>query len=330
MIRTPTEPRPQRPSPPALRPRPAIQSPTPLAILFTLFLTTLFATHLTAPNATAQLNIEPEQLDSVGTADKRGTQVDPELSFTGFDGQPFRIARYFDAQRPVILLLAYYDCPLLCDLMIDSARVALNENEELRPGDDYHLLVVSIDHTNTLAHAQAKRDLFLARLAHQDLTDDQKRSIQFAISEPTAVRALADQVGYYYRYLPKEQEFAHPPAIYFLTPTGVVSSMLLGVNTPPKQVRIALADASEGRTAGLFDNIAFSCFAYDPATGKYTLHAMNVMRLGASGAAIILFSIIGALFLRSWLRNRRTNTQSPMDNGKEPRPTPRNPLPAES
>lgn len=254
--------------------------------------------------ASAQLNVEPKQLEGVGTADKRGERVNPDLVFTGHDGKAFRIGEYFDGKRPVILLLAYYDCPLLCNLMIDSVREAL-KTDRLRIGRDIHLVVVSIDHTNTQAMATSKRQEFLARYVHQDLSEKEKRSLVFVISEPGPVRELANTVGYYYRYLPVEQEFAHPPAIYFLTPDGVVSTMLLGVNTPARQVELALNEASNGRTASFIDTIAFSCFMFNPATGQYVISPMNVMRLGASTVAVLLFAMIGMFFLRSWLTGRR-------------------------
>lgn len=263
-----------------------------------------------ASPAGAQLNWEPEQLQDVGTADKRGEQVNPALQFTAWDGRSFRMGDFFDDELPVILLLAYYDCPLLCDLMIDAVRLALNENERLRPGRDFHLVLVSIDHTNTESMAAGKREAFIARYVHQDLTEVEARSVMFGLSEPQPVRELADSVGYYYRYLPQEQEYAHPPAIYFLTPDGVVSSMLLGINTPGQQVAMALNQASEGETAGLFASIVFSCFAFDPNTGQYTLAAMNVMRLGASLAAVFLLGFIGILFLRGWLRKRRAQARA--------------------
>lgn len=254
--------------------------------------------------AAAQLNVAPSQVDGVGTADKRGTQVNRGLVFTGYDGNTFKLGDYCDGSKPVILLLAYYDCPLLCTLMIDSVRNAVNESERYRVGRDFSVLVVSIDHTNTVAMASAKQQEFVARYVHQDLTDAEKHSIMFAVSEPGPVRELADSVGYYYRYLPKEQEFAHPPAIYFLTPDGVVSTMLLGVNTPAKQVALALNEASNGRTASFIDSIGFSCFMYNPLTGQYVISPMNVMRLGASAVAVLLLGMIGGLFLRGWLKHR--------------------------
>ncbi len=249
-----------------------------------------------APLAHAQVILESlPDLEGVGVADKRGESVDPALTFTDAAGANFTLASQLDGELPVVLLLAYYDCPLLCDLMLDATKTALAELDQ-RPSTDYRVLVVSIDHTNTTDQARTKRDLFVAGF-NPPLTPTEGAAVVFATSQADPVRALANQVGYNYRYLPDNGEFAHPPAIMFLKPDGTVHTTLLGVGTSAKQVELALNEASDGRSASFFEKIAFSCYDYDPETGQYTPAVMNIMRLGAGGAALLLALIVSALFL---------------------------------
>jgi protein SCO1/2 len=246
--------------------------------------------------ANAQVILESvEDLEGVGVVDMRGESVDRSLAFTNWRGDRFTLDSQFDGERPVVLLLAYYDCPLLCDLMLDAAKTALAELDQ-RPGRDYRVLVVSIDHTNTTEQAKQKRDAFIAGFDPL-LSDSEGEAVVFATSQAEPVRALANQVGYIYRYLPENGEFAHPPAIMFLKPDGTVHTTLMGIGTKAKQVELALNDASDGRTASFFEEILFSCYDYDPKTGKFTPAAMNIMRLGASGVAVLLAVVIGGLFI---------------------------------
>lgn len=260
---------------------------------------------LAAPGAaTGQVLLESlPQAEGVGVVDRRGELVDRSLAFTDSAGVGFTVGEVLAADQPVVLMLAYYDCPLLCDMMLESVSSSLAELS-IRPGDHYRVLIVSIDPENTTDQAAKKRDRFLGAWG-TPLTDDQSAAITFATSRAESVTALAAQVGYHYKYLPESGEFSHPPALMFLKPDGTLHTTLIGVGTDPRQVMLAITDAADGKPASLFQQVLFSCFSYDPHTGRYTATAWGIMRVVGVTTGVVVLGTLGLLFSTGRRRDAR-------------------------
>lgn len=246
------------------------------------------------------------ETEGVMVKQKVGAGVPMDLRFTDSFGDEVRLGEMFDGKRPVLLILGYFDCPLLCDLIFTSTTDGLEEIG-LDVGEDYRVLAVSFDHTNTREQAAEKRD-FYATLYQRETPRD---AWVFCTSEAAQVRELASAVGYRYRFLPEQGEFSHPAAIMFLTPDGKVASYMEGVKFPPRDLQLALMDAGNGKIGTAFEQFFFTCFHYDPDAGAWSMNAKRVMKLGGLVTMLALMTCIGSLVLTNTLRRRHACESSP-------------------
>lgn len=252
-----------------------------------------------SPAVRAQQLLDKPPAEKLGTqlTEKRGDKIPLDLEFTDAQGKPVMLRDYFDGKRPVVLILGYYTCPLLCTVVFNGAQKAFNE-VAFTLGDEYRAVTVSFDHTNTTAEAAGRQAAMLAGYK----TDVAPKSWDFLTSDAANARKLADAVGYHYVYLPESGEFSHPAAIVILTPDGTVSNYMYGVSFPAKQLRLALLDAADGKIGGIFDKILLYCYHFDPKANTYALQAFRVMQVAGLATVVLLGGAIGYLF---WSGSRR-------------------------
>jgi protein SCO1/2 len=244
----------------------------------------------------------PDELQGIEITPHLGDTVPLDLEFVDEQGRTVRLGDYFDGERPVVLSMGYYGCPMLCDLVWMSTFQAL---KELRwtAGQEFRVLNVTIDPGETPRMAREKRDDYLESYGRPSA----KAGIHFLTGQPEAIRSLAETVGFGYRYVPERDEYAHAAGIMILSPEGKLSRYLFGVQYDPKTVRMALLEASEGKIGSAIDRVVMYCFHYDPEEGKYTMAAMNVMRLVGAFTVVVLSALIAILWRRE--RRRRLETE---------------------
>ncbi len=276
---------------------------------FVVVLAMLFA-H--SPGARAQLLLDESPAKTLGAdiVERRGQFVPQNLTFTDAAGRSVTLGDYIDGEMPVILVLGYYDCPLLCTLVFNGVQDAVN-GIPFDLGDDFRIVTVSFDHTNTTDMARAKQDAFLA--GYKDEIPDEKNGWVFLTADASNARALAESVGYAYAYLPESGEFAHAACITLLTDKGKVSSYLYGTTFPPQQLRLALVDAADGKIGGFFDSVFLHyCYIYDPNANSYVISAMAMMRIAGALTVLAIGSSLTFLFWSSSrVRRRAAHTHSP-------------------
>lgn len=245
---------------------------------------------------------ELEATKGVGVVDRRGEALPLDAELRDANGRTVTLGDYFDGRRPVLVVPAYYDCPLLCTMVLDRVQDGLN-GMAWTAGEEYRVLTFSFDHSDTTAQARAKQELTLFGYAHE--VEDPDGAWSFCTADAANARAICKALGYHYRYLPETGEFSHNAAIFFVRPDGTVNGFIEGLEYPSQQLTLALSEAGDGKVGTMFDRIVFSCYRYDPRTGQYVISPMNVMRIGASGGAGVLLLIIGGAALRG-AHNRRS------------------------
>jgi len=244
--------------------------------------------------ATAQAEQLPKELEGVGITEHLGDSVDLNLTFADHTGKMVALRELVRGDIPVLLTLNYYGCPMLCGIQLNFLREALAELDWV-PGKQFRIITVSFDPRERSSLAAKKREAHLQALGKGDV------DWQFLTGSAESIKALTSQMGYNYHFVESSQEFAHPAAIMFLSPTGLVSRYIYGLNYYPRDLKFALIEASAGRVGSSVDKIIMSCFHYDPAKGSYVPFAWGVMRLGAAFAVLALGSMIFVLRRREKL-----------------------------
>lgn len=235
----------------------------------------------------------PPELVGVGVDEKLGRNVDLNLEFTAENGYQVPLSSFFHKGKPVLLNLVYYTCPMLCNLVLNGQTTALREIP-WTPGDEFEIVTISIDPSDTFDIAKRKK------LTYLESYGKPTSGWHFLTDYKGNVKKLAEQVGFHYRYDPRQGQFMHSAAIMFLTPDGRMSRYLYGIKFKPRDVRLALTEASEGKLGVTVDKLLLFCYHYDPSSKAYVPFARNFMKLGG-----LLIILIGGLILLRLFRSER-------------------------
>jgi len=264
----------------------------PIALLVILLLvSTVSAQGLTAgstPSALARIGIE-QKLDS---------QLPLDLEFRDESGKTVKLGQYF-GEKPVVLSLVYYECPMLCTLVLNG-MVRTFRTLEFEAGKEYDVVTVSIDPKETPELAKAKKQQYLESYGRAGAAS----GWHFLTGSENSIQQLADSVGFRYTYDEKTGEFGHASAIMVATPGGRLAKYFYGVEYPPRDLRLGLVEASADKIGSPVDQILLYCLHYDPMTGKYGVVIKNVLRLTGFATVALLGTFIGVMLFKERLRRR--------------------------
>jgi protein SCO1/2 len=237
-----------------------------------------------------------EVYEGVGIDRMHGTVVPKDATFRNADGQRVRLGDYFDGTTPVLLNLVYHDCPMLCGLVLNGMTKTLS-GMDWTPGENFRVLTVSFNHLEGPEVAREQREHYLAQLGRDGARD----GWHFLTGDEAAIQALTQAVGFNFRWVEDQQEYAHPTAAIFLSGEGKVTRYIYGMEFPPSDVRQALVEASDGKVGNPVDQVRLFCFQFDPEANSYAADAFRLMQVGGTLTMLIL----GAGLYLFWRRERR-------------------------
>jgi protein SCO1/2 len=242
----------------------------------------------------------PAPLREIGFDQKLDQLVPLDTPLVDEAGRAVRLGDFF-GRRPVVLVFAYYDCPMLCTQVINGLASALGVLS-LEPGKDFEIVTVSFDPRDTPATATAKKAVYLDRYKRPGAAT----AWHFLTGNPASIERLTKAAGFRYVWDDQTKQFAHPTGVIVLTPDGRLARYLFGIEYGPRDLRLALVEASAGKVGTPVDALLLYCYHYDPMTGRYGLVIMRAMRIG--GAATV-FALAGFIFIM--LRRERTRHSAP-------------------
>jgi protein SCO1/2 len=236
----------------------------------------------------------PAAVRGVGIDQKLGTQLPLDLTFTDERGRDVRLGEYF-GERPVVLALVYYECPMLCTYVLNGLLRATRALS-FDAGRHYDIVAVSFDPAEDAPLAAMKKQAYVQRYGRPGT----ENGWHFLTGKPDAIRRLTDAVGFHYKYDETARQFAHGAAIMVATPDGTLARYFYGIEYAPRDLRFGLVEASAGKVGTAIDQLMLLCYHYDPAKGAYGATAMGLVRVGG---AMTLFAI-GAFVIVSLRRER--------------------------
>jgi protein SCO1/2 len=197
-------------------------------------------------------------------------------------------------------VLGYFECPMLCSLVLNGVLQAMKESA-WTAGEEYRALVVSFDPRDTPEAARKKRANYIEAYG-KPVTGD---GFDFLVGDEASVRALADAVGFHYRWDDTTKQYAHAAGAFVFTPDGRLSRTLYGISFPQKNFGLALREAGSGQVGSAWDRVLLFCFHYDPNARGYVLATRRLMM--ASGVVTVV--LIGLWLIRFW-RTERARTRA--------------------
>lgn len=248
----------------------------------------LFFVLLAVGSTAAQGPQAPALLDNVGISQKLGSTVPLDLEFRDEDGKIVRLGQYFQGKKPVILTLVYYQCPMLCTEILNGLIRALRVIP-LSAGKDFQIVTVSFDPKEGPELASRKRLAYLDKYRRKGA----ENGWAFLTGTESSIRALTEAAGFRYAWDAQIQQFAHGSAIMVLTPEGRLARYFYGVEYPAQDLRLTLVEASDNHIGTLVEQVMLYCYRYDPASGRYGLVIMNVLRAAAVLSVLILGAVVG-------------------------------------
>lgn len=231
-----------------------------------------------------------ELVREIGIDQKLDQPLPLSLEFRDEQGKTVRLADFFNG-KPVILNLTYFRCPMLCSLVLEGLVKGLKPLR-LNPGKEFQIVTVSIDPKDTPAQALEKKQKYAKSYARPGA----EQAWHFLTGPQASIDALAKAVGFRYVYDPQSGQFAHAGGIIVTTPEGRLARYFYGIEYAPRDIRLALVEASKGKIGSWADQVLLLCFHYDPMTGKYGFFIMNFLRaasfLTAGAVALSIFIML--------------------------------------
>jgi protein SCO1 len=240
----------------------------------------------------------PEPLRGVGIDQKLGSSLPLDVEFRDEAGRTVPLRKFFEANKPVLLVPVYFRCPMLCTQILSGVSSSLKA-VSFNPGQDFEIVAFSFDPKDTPEDAASKKALYVKRYGRANTAN----GWHFLTGDEANIKQLTDALGFHYKYDPRNDQYVHASGIMLATPSGRLSHYFYGVEYAPRDVRLGLVESSLGKVGSPVDQILLFCFHYDPATGKYGAVVMNMVRFAGAGFALLA----GALLLIAFRRDARSN-----------------------
>jgi len=236
-------------------------------------------------------NVRPPYLTNVGIEQRLDGQVPPDLAFVDETGRPVKLGDYF-GKKPLILNLVYYTCPMLCGEVLTGLSASL-KMVKFDVGNEFDVITVSFNPKETPALAARKKQEYLRRYGRPNAA----AGWHFLTGAAGPINALTKAVGFQYQYDASKNQYAHATAIMVLTPQGRISRYFYGIDFPPKDLRMGLVEASQGKIGNAIDQVLLYCYHYDPTVGKYGAVVSNMLKIGGALTILVLGGMI-LIFIR--------------------------------
>jgi protein SCO1/2 len=223
----------------------------------------------------------------VGFEQRLEAQLPLDAGFRDETGRAVTLREYA-GKRPLVLALVYYDCPMLCTLILNGLTSSLKA-VNLDAGIDFDVVAVSFDPRETPELAAGKKQAHVKEYGRAG----SERGWHFLTGDAEAIRQVTEAAGFKYYWDEESQQFAHASGVIVVTPEGRLARYFYGIEYAPRDLRLGLVEASAGKIGSRVDRMLLYCFHYDPASGKYSLAVMNIVRvLGTATVALIVGFIL--------------------------------------
>ncbi len=240
----------------------------------------------------------PQELQSAGITEKLGNRIPIQsLTFTNEAGAEVPLSTYFSRGRPVVVAMVYYECPNLCNFLLNGVTDTLKKMDWV-PGNQFEIVAVSIDPKEGSDLAAKKKTAYLASYGRPET----ENGWHLLTGKESQIKQLAFELGFGYTYDQKEKQYAHSAALFVLTPEGQLSRILYGIEFKPRDLRLALVEAADGKVGSVVDRFLLFCYRYDPNLRSYSVYLFNVMRVAGLITALAMILTLGMVWRRQFQR----------------------------
>lgn len=259
--------------------------------------------------AEAQLNRQkPQDLQEVGVEEQLGDPIPLDLTFATSEGDSTTLRALMDSDKPVLLNPVYYECPMLCSMVIDAVYAGVNDLK-WTPGKEYNIITFSIDPEEDHRLAASTKDSMITKFGREGAGE----GWYFLTGKEDAIKTLTEAIGFKYKKIDQTGQYAHSASIMFLSPDGILTRYLYGIKFDEFSLRNALYEAADGEIGSTVDQVLLYCYQYDPDSQSYTPVAWRIMQLGGFATVLVLGIFLGLMWLRD--KNSQNDKNINITNG---------------
>lgn len=259
--------------------------------------------------AEAQLNRQkPQDLQEVGVEEQLGDSIPLDLTFANSEGDSTTLRALMDSDKPVLLNPVYYECPMLCSMVIDAVYAGVNDLK-WTPGKEYNIITFSIDPEEDHRLAASTKDSMITKFGREGAGD----GWYFLTGKEDAIKTLTEAIGFKYKKIDQTGQYAHSASIMFLSPDGILTRYLYGIKFDEFSLRNALYEAADGEIGSTADQVLLYCYQYNPDSQSYTPVAWRIMQLGGFATVLVLGIFLGLMWLRD--KNSQNDKNINITNG---------------
>jgi protein SCO1 len=250
----------------------------------------LYAPKTYDPTQVGTSNGLPPALQKIGIEQKLNEQLPLDAVFRDEEGREVRLGEYFGKGRPVVLALVYFECPMLCNEVLNGLTGSL-KSLSFDTGKDFDVVAVSFDarEHDKPGLAKNKKESYMKRYGRPGT----ENGWHFLTGTQGEIDKLTQAVGFNYQWDEATKQFAHAGGVIVITPEGKVSRYLYGIDYAPKDLKFAVMESAASRIGNPAEQLVLYCYHYDPSTGRYGLSILKVIR----AAGVLTLIGLGAMFL---------------------------------
>lgn len=251
------------------------------------------------PSQTAATGL-PDALQTIAIEQKLGEQLPLDTELTAEDGRTIKLGSLFESGRPVVLAFVYYECPMLCNEVLNGLTGSL-KGLSLDAGKDFDVIALSFDarENEKPELARNKKAAYMERYGRPG----SEKGWHFLTGTQASIDAVTKAAGFNYRWDEKSNQFAHAGGVMIVTPQGKMSRYFYGIDYSPRDLKLGVIDSADNKVGSAADQMLLYCYHYDPATGKYGLAVLSVIRLGA----VLTLLGMGAMGFVFWRRGKKVS-----------------------
>lgn len=259
--------------------------------------------------ASAQLNQQkPRDLQDVGIEEHLGEQIPLDLTFATSEGDSTTLGELMESEKPVLLNPVYYNCPMLCSMVIDAVYAGVSDLK-WTPGKEYNIITFSIDPEEDHRLAASTKDSMITKFNRKGAEE----GWHFLTGKKDAIRELTEAIGFKYKKINETGQYAHSASIMFLSPDGVLTRYLYGIKFDEFALRNALYEAADGEIGSTTDQLLLYCYQYDPDSQSYVPVAWRIMQLGGFATVLLIGIFLGFMWLKD--KNSQNDKKINITNG---------------
>jgi protein SCO1 len=241
----------------------------------------------------------PKEIQNVGIKEQLGHQLDLNMTFKDENGKTVQLTQYIDGTKPVIISPVYYNCPRLCNFHLNGLVEAL-QKLKWDPGQKFEMIALSFDSKETPELAFAKKTNYMKKYNRPGT----ENGWHFLTADADTIKQFTKEAGFEFKWNEEAKEWAHASAAIVISPEGKISRYLPGIVFDPKNIKLALTEAGEGKVGTFIDSLVLYCFQYNPHKSEYTLAAFQLMKLGGLVMVILLAIWLIPIWIRVWIAEK--------------------------